>query len=73
MANLHSLPIKSISQMDREELIQHILKIRNARRAPVKKKSGSKSSVPKKEKSTDDILSMLSPEQAQAILSKVEE
>lgn len=76
MADLNDLSIKPISEMDRDELVTHILKIRNARRGPLKA-TNKKSSAPAKrqpaERKPEDLLSMLSPEQAQALLDRLEE
>jgi hypothetical protein len=76
MANLNDLPIKSIADMEREELITHILSIRKARRY-VGKTTTKKSSAPTKrtpaEKKPKDIIGMLSPEQAAALLEQLED
>uniref|UniRef100_A0A6H1ZPG7 Uncharacterized protein n=1 Tax=viral metagenome TaxID=1070528 RepID=A0A6H1ZPG7_9ZZZZ len=73
MANLNNLPIKSISHMARDELVLHILTIRNARRAPTKlaKATNVKTQKNSGPRSTKDILSMLSPEQARMLLSQL--
>jgi len=76
MANLNDLPITPISKMSREDLLTHILKIRNARRMPVKatnKKSGSPRKRQSPERKPKDLLAMLSPEQAQKLLEQLED
>jgi hypothetical protein len=75
MANLNSLPNKSIALMDREELISHILRIRNARRGPPKvvKATNPKTRQKSEAKSGKDLVGMLSPEQAAQILAALGE
>jgi len=75
MANLNDLPIQPISQMGRGDLIVHILAIRNARRVKIKpaKATNKKSAKIAKPKTTENLLSMLSPEQAQMLLNQLEE
>ena len=74
MATIHDLPVKSISEMTEQELIEHLRDIRLARRTAATnknraKKKGSKS----KSKSATIDLDKLTPEQLQAVLDALEE
>ena len=76
MANLNDLPIKSIADMERSELLTHILRVRNARRWMPKattKKSGSPRKRQPVERKPKDLLAMLSPEQAAKLLEELED
>ena len=76
MANLNDLPIKSIADMEREELITHILRVRNARRWVPKattKKSGSPRKRQPVEHKPKDLVGMLTPEQAAKLLEQLED
>jgi len=71
MANLNSLQNKRISEMSRDDLILHILAVRNARRYVPKSKAQSKTKAPPKERKSKDLVGMLTPEQAAALYSQL--
>ena len=75
MADLNSLPNRSIALMDREELLFHILRVRNARRGPPKvvKATNPKTRQKSEPKLSKDLVAMLSPEQAARILEALGE
>jgi hypothetical protein len=75
MANLNDLPIKSISKMTREELIVHILRVRNARRgvSKVVKTTNPKTRQKSEPKLTKTSIDSISPEQAAQILAALGE
>jgi hypothetical protein len=70
MANLNDLDIKCFSDMTDDERFVHIMTVRSLRRTKVAKETKKK--APAKTKSTGDILSMLSPQQAEALLKQLE-
>ena len=76
MATLSDLPIKSILDMDDGELLSHFMKIRSRRRIPIKKtvtETNGRSKSKPKEKSTGDLLNLLTPEMAKKLLGKLTE
>jgi len=76
MATIHDLPVPSFLKMSTEEQFTHIMAVRSRRRyVPPKAtstKTGGRQKAEPKPKSADDLLSMLSPEQAAKLLSELE-
>jgi len=71
MATIDDLENVSIEDMSEEELFSRLREIRQSRRTPKQKKKATK--APPKAKSTNDLVSMLSPEQRKALLEKLED
>ena len=72
MATLHDLENKSILDMGREELISHIVSVRNSRRISKKPETKTKSKAKPKERSTLSLIDLLSSDQAEELLKKLE-
>ena len=70
MATIDDLPNKSILDMDKDELFAHIMTVRSSRR--VVKKAVKASPKAPKVKTTDELVGMIPPALAEALLKKLE-
>ena len=71
MATIYDLPMKSISEVSRPELIETLRAIRLSRRTP-KKKPPKKTKTKKVEKSPQQMVESMTPEMAAKLLEQLE-
>jgi len=72
MATIYDLPMKSISEVTRPELIETLRAIRLSRRTPKKKPPKKKTKTKKVEKSPQQMVESMTPEMAAKLLEQLE-